>query len=85
MTGGRIGDRLLAEAETNLAINVIPGLSESYEVQGRGELQLGKFLLIFVVLLCFLPSLFLIPPTPPPKREKKKESKVTKDKRKCLV
>jgi GTP-binding protein len=41
LTGGRIGDRLLAEAETNLAINVIPGLAESYEVQGRGELQLG--------------------------------------------
>ncbi|KAF2295047.1 hypothetical protein GH714_031239 [Hevea brasiliensis] len=39
--GGKIGDRLMAEAETNLAINVIPGLSESYEVQGRGELQLG--------------------------------------------
>lgn len=41
LTGGRIGDRLMAEAETNLAINVLPGLSESYEVQGRGELQLG--------------------------------------------
>ncbi|XP_021632816.1 50S ribosomal subunit assembly factor BipA isoform X2 [Manihot esculenta] len=41
LTGGKIGDRLMAEAETNLAINVIPGLSESYEVQGRGELQLG--------------------------------------------
>lgn len=41
LTGGKIGDRLLAEAETNLAINVIPGLSDSYEVQGRGELQLG--------------------------------------------
>lgn len=41
LTGGKIGDRLLAEAETNLAINVIPGLSESFEVQGRGELQLG--------------------------------------------
>ncbi|KAL9243773.1 hypothetical protein vseg_017621 [Gypsophila vaccaria] len=41
LTGGKIGERLLAEAETNLAINVIPGLSESYEVQGRGELQLG--------------------------------------------
>lgn len=52
LTGGRIGDRLMAEAETNLAINVIPGLSESYEVQGRGELQLG---------LCFssLCSVFL--------------------------
>ncbi|KAJ3695252.1 hypothetical protein LUZ60_000629 [Juncus effusus] len=42
LTGGKIGDRLNAEAETNLAINVLPGpLSESYEVQGRGELQLG--------------------------------------------
>lgn len=41
LTGGKIGDRLLAEAETNLAINVIPGLSDSFEVQGRGELQLG--------------------------------------------
>ncbi|KAI5338388.1 hypothetical protein L3X38_017659 [Prunus dulcis] len=41
LTGGKIGDRLSAEVETNLAINVLPGLSESYEVQGRGELQLG--------------------------------------------
>ncbi|WOG98703.1 hypothetical protein DCAR_0418047 [Daucus carota subsp. sativus] len=41
LTGGKIGDRLLAEAETNLAINVVPGLAETYEVQGRGELQLG--------------------------------------------
>ncbi|GAB2262989.1 hypothetical protein Droror1_Dr00003986 [Drosera rotundifolia] len=41
LTGGKIGERLVAEAETNLAINVIPGLSESFEVQGRGELQLG--------------------------------------------
>ncbi|CAI9089280.1 OLC1v1023830C3 [Oldenlandia corymbosa var. corymbosa] len=41
LTGGKIGDRLLAEAETNLAINVIPGMSDSFEVQGRGELQLG--------------------------------------------
>ncbi|BAT90050.1 hypothetical protein VIGAN_06121500 [Vigna angularis var. angularis] len=41
LTGGRIGDRLMAETETNLAINVLPGLSESFEVQGRGELQLG--------------------------------------------
>lgn len=35
----------MAEAETNLAINVLPGLSESYEVQGRGELQLGALFL----------------------------------------
>ncbi|XP_057528303.1 uncharacterized protein LOC130807041 [Amaranthus tricolor] len=41
LTGGKIGERLMAEAETNLAINVIPGLSDSFEVQGRGELQLG--------------------------------------------
>ncbi|KNA26008.1 hypothetical protein SOVF_001230 [Spinacia oleracea] len=41
LTGGKIGDRLMAEAETNLAINVIPTISESFEVQGRGELQLG--------------------------------------------
>ncbi|XWS41136.1 hypothetical protein CRYUN_Cryun17cG0054300 [Craigia yunnanensis] len=41
LTGGKIGDRLMAEAETNLAINVLPGLSDSFEVQGRGELQLG--------------------------------------------
>ncbi|PNT08024.1 hypothetical protein POPTR_013G123700v4 [Populus trichocarpa] len=41
LTGGKIGDRLMAEAETNLAINVLPAIGESYEVQGRGELQLG--------------------------------------------
>ncbi|KAF3774250.1 GTP-binding TypA/BipA-like protein [Nymphaea thermarum] len=41
LTGGKIGERLMAEAETNLAINVLPGISETYEVQGRGELQLG--------------------------------------------
>ncbi|XP_006348840.1 GTP-binding protein TypA/BipA homolog [Solanum tuberosum] len=41
LTGGKIGDRLLAESETNLAINVLPSTTESFEVQGRGELQLG--------------------------------------------
>ncbi|KAL4369684.1 hypothetical protein GQ457_05G016150 [Hibiscus cannabinus] len=41
LTGGKIGDRLMAEAETNLAINVLPGIADSFEVQGRGELQLG--------------------------------------------
>ncbi|GAA0140642.1 translation elongation factor [Lithospermum erythrorhizon] len=41
LTGGKIGNRLMEEAETNLAINVIPSMSETYEVQGRGELQLG--------------------------------------------
>lgn len=54
LTGGKIGDRLMAEAETNLAINVRPGaLSDSYEVLGRGELQLGLYLRYF----CF--NLFL--------------------------
>ena len=41
LTGGKIGDRLMVEAKTNLAINVLLGLSDSSEVQGRGELQLG--------------------------------------------
>ncbi|XP_057796262.1 uncharacterized protein LOC131012350 [Salvia miltiorrhiza] len=41
LTGKQIGDRLMAESERNLALNVLPGLSDSYEVQGRGELQLG--------------------------------------------
>ncbi|KAL0406412.1 UNVERIFIED_CONTAM: 50S ribosomal subunit assembly factor BipA [Sesamum latifolium] len=41
LTGRQIGDRLMAEAERNLAINVLAGMSDSYEVQGRGELQLG--------------------------------------------
>ncbi|XP_051135796.1 uncharacterized protein LOC127254626 [Andrographis paniculata] len=41
LTGRQIGDRLMAEAERNLAINVLSGTSDSYEVQGRGELQLG--------------------------------------------
>ncbi|KAK8492122.1 hypothetical protein V6N11_082279 [Hibiscus sabdariffa] len=41
LTGGKIGDRLMAEAETNLAINVLPGIADCFEVQGRGELQLG--------------------------------------------
>ncbi|KAL3631550.1 hypothetical protein CASFOL_024534 [Castilleja foliolosa] len=41
LTGRQIRDRLMAEAERNLSINVLPSMSESYEVQGRGELQLG--------------------------------------------
>ncbi|KAI3465779.1 hypothetical protein Pfo_022442 [Paulownia fortunei] len=41
LTGRQIGDRLMAEVERNLAINVLLGMSDSYEVQGRGELQLG--------------------------------------------
>ncbi|KAK3025394.1 hypothetical protein RJ639_044649 [Escallonia herrerae] len=68
LTGGKIGDRLKAEAETNLAINVIPGLSESYEVQGRGELQLGQFawdfnnvMTIFTFILQLAGPLALLP------------------------
>lgn len=53
----------MAEAETNLAINVIPGLSESFEVQGRGELQLG---------LCF--STFLSSVSSPVMMENKHET-----------
>ncbi|KAL9345256.1 hypothetical protein Peur_062931 [Populus x canadensis] len=30
-----------SEAETNLARNALPGVAETYEVQGRGGLQLG--------------------------------------------
>jgi len=46
----------MAEAETNLAINVLPGaLSESFEVQGRGELQLGMFIFIFFNLIVSSP------------------------------
>lgn len=43
VTGSKIGERLLAEAENNVSIVVtsLEGGAESYEVQGRGELQLG--------------------------------------------
>lgn len=42
LTGPKIGERLMAEAESNLSINVAatPG-QDAFEVQGRGELQLG--------------------------------------------
>lgn len=43
LTGTKIGSRLLAEAETNVSIRVMQqaGGGDSFEVQGRGELQLG--------------------------------------------
>ncbi|KAH9291486.1 hypothetical protein KI387_043327, partial [Taxus chinensis] len=42
LTGAKIGERLKAEAECNLAINVVPVPgTDSFEVQGRGEMQLG--------------------------------------------
>ena len=49
MTGGKLGERLLAEAETNVSLRVRQGeggavAGEAYEVQGRGELHLGVLL-----------------------------------------
>ncbi|KAK9808999.1 hypothetical protein WJX72_007651 [[Myrmecia] bisecta] len=43
LTGSKIGERLAAEAETSVSLRVIPvpGGGESFEVQARGELQLG--------------------------------------------
>ncbi|CAM6121657.1 unnamed protein product [Calypogeia fissa] len=42
LTGPKIGERLRAEAESNLSIAVLPTAGQdAYEVQGRGELQLG--------------------------------------------
>ncbi|EFJ43351.1 elongation factor-like protein [Volvox carteri f. nagariensis] len=43
LTGRAIGERLMAEAETSVSLKVVPvpGGMERYEVQARGELQLG--------------------------------------------
>ncbi|KAH7276289.1 hypothetical protein KP509_39G001000 [Ceratopteris richardii] len=42
LTGPKIGERLMAEAESNLSISVCPTpQKDAFEVQGRGELQLG--------------------------------------------
>lgn len=44
LTGTKIGERLAAEAETNVSLRVLPVVGsggESFEVQARGELQLG--------------------------------------------
>ncbi|KAI3431850.1 hypothetical protein D9Q98_010602 [Chlorella vulgaris] len=44
LTGTKIGERLQAEAETNVSLRVLPVVGsggESFEVQARGELQLG--------------------------------------------
>ena len=52
MTGSKIGERLLAEASTSVSLRVfpLPGGGESFEVQARGELQLG--LLMGALLAC---------------------------------
>ncbi|MCL1786253.1 MAG: translational GTPase TypA [Alphaproteobacteria bacterium] len=42
LTSRMIGDRLFREAETNIALKVVQSANnESFEVSGRGELQLG--------------------------------------------
>jgi GTP-binding protein len=44
LTGRKIWDRLIAEAETNVALRVLQqehGGGDKFEVQGRGELHLG--------------------------------------------
>lgn len=43
LTGSKIGERLQAEAETSVSLRILPvdGGGESFEVQARGELQLG--------------------------------------------
>ena len=44
LTGPKIGERLSAEAESNLSVNVAPTpAQDAFEVQGRGELQLGIY------------------------------------------
>jgi predicted membrane GTPase involved in stress response len=50
----------MAEAETNLALNVLPGMSETFEVQGRGELQLGLFLFLEIAHMLKLYDLFCV-------------------------
>lgn len=43
LTGSKIGERLANEAATSVSLRVIPvkGGGEAFEVQARGELQLG--------------------------------------------
>lgn len=46
LTAAKLGERLVAEAETNVSLRVRPaeGAGEAFEVQGRGELHLGVLL-----------------------------------------
>ena len=43
LTGSKIGERLAAEAATSVSLRVLPAGEggEAFEVQARGELQLG--------------------------------------------
>ena len=56
LTGSKIGERLANEAATSVSLRVIPvkGGGEAFEVQARGELQLG--LLIGALHAVMLPS-----------------------------
>ena len=54
LTGSKIGERLNAEAETSVSLRVLPvdGGGESFEVQARGELQLGLLIGLCPQKLC---------------------------------
>ncbi|PVV05219.1 hypothetical protein BB560_000269 [Smittium megazygosporum] len=41
LTSPLIRDRLMKEAETNIALQIVKGKSDAFEVRGRGELQLS--------------------------------------------
>ena len=43
LTGSKIGERLAQEAATSVSLRILPvkGGGEAFEVQARGELQLG--------------------------------------------
>ncbi len=58
LTGSKIGERLNAEAETSVSLRVLPvdGGGESFEVQARGELQLGLLIGDCLLLLSCCPS-----------------------------
>ena len=48
LTGSKIGERLANEAATSVSLRVIvKGAGEAFEVQARGELQLGLLIGVF--------------------------------------
>ena len=49
LTGSKIGERLANEAATSVSLRVIvKGAGEAFEVQARGELQLGLLIGVFL-------------------------------------
>lgn len=55
LTASKIGDRLRAEAETNVSLRVLAvegGGGEAFEVQARGELQLGLLIGVVGIYVC---------------------------------